>query len=343
MSVNDIKECNIDKKQFAPSLTYQWTSIVLQSLRNAISNLGFHEIVPAPFSSRYEPGAKHSVVVLGHKSLPTIKNDVTKPAHKRVEVVGEQSYYVSVSHVVEKQMAVEHLGKVYCLAPCLRLVMEGEEKSGKHLYTFYQFEIEWKTQSMEDVFSTGEKFLVDFSSQLFKKIMGNAGIEKSPIVMRHLESLMQGNYPRITFSEALAMVGRKAESKGDLTPEQDTYLTEQFTTPFWIYNYPPGVRDSIYHEEPNGIFQTYDLMLPFGYGELTTGGIRPTSGEEIIVQSNILGTSYHPSYAEWKERVQIQTAGFGIGLERLLRFLAGTNSILDFIQHHDSGPNRTLL
>lgn len=323
--------------------TYKWTSLGLNSLRKSINLFGFEEIVPTPFSRRYEPGAKHSIVVLGDKTLPIIKeNKENDEPNSKVEVSGGQYYYMSVSHVVEKQMALEHLSKVYCLAPCLRLVMDGEEVSAKHLYSFFQFEIEWRTQEMEEVFDLGGQILQETGKNILEMAKNDSDLMLSPTAQRNIESLIRGPYPKITFAEALERVGRTKDSKGDLTSEEDAILSNQFDTPFWIYNYPPGVRDSIYHEGPKDVFQTYDLMLPFGYGELTTGGIRPTSGGEIINQSNQLGNSYHPEYAEWKEKSKVQTAGFGIGVERILKFVSGSESVLDFVQYHDAGPNTTI-
>ncbi len=93
-------------------------------------------------------------------------------AHRKVQVKGKEKYYLPVSHVVEKQMSLEFLEKVYCVAPCLRLVMDGEEHSGKHLYNFFQFEIEWRTSSMSDVFKQGEKILTSMAKEILEDSTG---------------------------------------------------------------------------------------------------------------------------------------------------------------------------
>ncbi|MDX7999995.1 hypothetical protein FE394_12460 [Xenorhabdus sp. Reich] len=323
---------------FKPTLTYLetyiWSGNVLSGLRKAATENNFIEILPAIASSSYEPGARHSFAILGDKDLPEMIADELG----NVQVKGKEKYYLPVSHVVEKQMSLEFLDRVYCLAPCLRLVMDGEESSGKHLYNFFQFEIEWRTSSMVDVFQQGEKIL----KSLAQTILDNPTIELSEIGLRNVKALAKSNYPTITFSEGHRLIGNSPDLKRDFTPEEDEKLTKLFDIPFWIYDYPEGVRDSIYHQNENGSYDTYDLMLPFGYGELTTGGIRPKTAKEIIEQSKKLGKSYSMTYAEWKDKSQIQTAGFGIGLERIIRYMSGCNSILDIVQYHDLGPNRTI-
>lgn len=319
--------------------TYQWTDLVVNALRQSVRTLGFQEIVPALLSSSFEPGAKHSIAVLGEKRLPEI---FLSNSQSSVCISGQQHYYLPVSHVVEKQMSLEFMEKIYCLAPCLRLVMDDEDTSKKHLYNFFQFEIEWRTESMQDVFQTGEKILSSAAQNILGNLHNHESLNFLGHGKKHLESLMKKNYPVITFKEALKLIGKNSDHHGDLTADDDYALSQKFDSPFWIYEYPEGVRDSIYHQNATGTYDTYDLMLPFGYGELTTGGIRPKTGEEIIAQSKRLGKNYSADYANWKSKAQIQTAGFGIGLERLLRFISGANSILDFVQYHDKGPNNAI-
>ncbi|MNC05290.1 Asparagine--tRNA ligase [compost metagenome] len=310
-----------------------------------MENIGFNEIVPAILSSELEPGAFHSYAVIGDRSRPDVKKNISSNIEHQVTVTGKEAYHLPVSHNFEKQQATEYLDKVYCLTPCVRLLQEGEAQSRKHLNTFFQVEVEWRTESMEEVFDTAEKILTGIATRLIKKV------EQSPALSineaeKHLKAMISGNYPRITFAEALKMVNADPDRETDLSFEEDQMLSQKFDRPFWIYNYPKSVRDAVYHENAEGKYDTYDLMLPFGYGEISTGGIRPKTGEAILSQSvRNLGepeeTLTH-GHAEWKRTHQIQTAGFGIGLERLLRFISGSRTILDFVQPHDHGPNRKI-
>jgi asparaginyl-tRNA synthetase len=315
--------------------TYDWTSLVLRNLRQSIEALEFKELVPALCARRHEPGARHSIAVLGDSAVPSIAD-----RSDRVAVEGWKHYYLPVSFVVEKQMALEFLDKVYCLAPCLRLVMDGEAHSGKHLYNFFQFEIEWRTESIDEVFTVGETLLRNVATRSLAELGSSpSGLPIGAEGRRNLEALTRHDYPRVTFLKALEMLGKDTANPKDLTPEDDARLSQMFDRPFWIFDYPEGIRDSIYHRNDRGFYDTYDLMLPFGYGELTTGGIRCKSGAEIVRQSKALGKAYSAQYSDWKDKAAIQTAGFGIGLERLLRYGAGAETILDFIQYHDDGPN----
>src|SRR4051812_41970515 len=55
-----------------PTDVYDWTGDVLAALRRALDDHGFTEILPAILSERFEPGARHTVAVLGDRALPTV-------------------------------------------------------------------------------------------------------------------------------------------------------------------------------------------------------------------------------------------------------------------------------
>lgn len=320
--------------------TYQWTALVLKAIRHTLDKMLFHEILPATLSQDMEAGAFHAVVVLGNKGRPKIMQS----QEDNVMVSGKEAYYLAVSQTYEKQQAVEYLDKVYCLAPCTRLLKAGEETSGKHLSTFFQLEIEWATESMEEVITKAEEILIEMVHFILAK-MESFQLELSGIAKRNLQSIQQGQFSKITFDEAIALANATEGQPRDFTVEENTILSEKFDRPFWIYRYPEGVRDSIFHKNEDNTYSTFDLMLPFGYGELITGGVREKNTESILQQAARLDTSTQINskwYAHWKNNRKIQTAGFGLGLERWMKFVSGSQTILDFIQPHDFGPNEKM-
>lgn len=217
--------------------------------------------------------------------------------------------------------------------------MDGEELSGKHLYTFFQVVVEWRAADADEVFALTESILGGFARCL-EPILP----ETTDVAVKRLAGLQSGPYPRISFADALALAGRQPQEpqNTDLTRDEERILTENFTSPFWIHRYPLGVRDSLYHRGEDGLQETYDLMLPAGHGELATGGLRPRDETEIIEQSRWLGGEPNRVYTDWKRHSGIQTAGFGLGLERLVRHCADATGVLDLLAAHDSGPNRRI-
>jgi asparaginyl-tRNA synthetase len=321
---------------------YAWTGDALAALRSSLEQLGFIEILPAILSERHEPGARHSIAVLGDRSLPDVTSTHDESGRRHVVVSGAECYYLPVSHCVEKQLALEHAARVYCMAPCIRLLMDGEDRTGRHLYTFFQTEIEWHTESVAEVYETVECILARFADELLNRLEQSSRL--SSLVERRIRVLGETPYLRLPFAEArsrVALVGGEMNphASGDLTHAEERALSEPASAPFWITDYPDGVRDSLYRRNPNGTFATYDLVLPFGQGELATGGLRPDSGVDILQQAAKFTSVPHDYYAKWKHRTRLQTGGIGIGVERLIRYCAGMQSVLDLRFAHDQGPN----
>jgi asparaginyl-tRNA synthetase len=325
---------------------YFWTTQTLSSLRAALAKHQFDEILPVILSERYEPGARHSIAVLGDRARPEISvRSGANGTGEFVSVTGSRYFYLPVSHCVEKQLALEYMSRVYCIAPCLRLLMTGEDQSGRHLYTFFQAEIEWCTDSEEEVYQTIESLLYAFANDL-RHALQRAG-NLSSDARKRLDMLSATPYERLAFSQARERVKSvggtvNPHAAGDLTYDEEQALSRAAPAPFWLTDYPEGVRDSLYRRKSNGLFATYDLILPMGFGEVATGGLRPDSADAILNQARKLGEEPHTHYAEWKRRTRIQTGGLGFGVERLIRYCAGAENVLDLLVAHDQGPNASI-
>ena len=102
---------------FLPTEVYAWTGLTLRALRAALAEHGFLEILPAILSQQYEPGARHSVAVLGRRARPEVHQlHGGQDEVETTSVTGAWAYYLPVSHAVEKQLAVEH--RTAGLLPC---------------------------------------------------------------------------------------------------------------------------------------------------------------------------------------------------------------------------------
>lgn len=243
-----------------------------------------------------------------------------------------------VSHGVEKQFAIEHVERVYCLAPCIRLLQPAEHLSGQHLCSFFQVEVEIRTDDLELVFSEAESLLQLFATN-FVSLQSGHPFSLDIDTVGRIGLLQQSPFPRISFSDAESILNVKKPPKTDLSNEDQRQLAGKFGTPVWITDYPEGVRDTLYRQNEKGKYDTFDLILPLEFGELSSGGIRPESKSEILRQSDSLGRDYHPAYAGWKERTRMQSGGFGFGFERLVQYCSGCRKILELRLPHDGGPN----
>jgi asparaginyl-tRNA synthetase len=140
--------------------------------------------------------------------------------------------------------------------------------------------------------------------------------------------------PRITHAEAVEILqpeGIGVDPAKELPWEAEHHLSTLFETPFWVTDYPASARGFYYLRDADhpALVRSMDLLLPEGYGELSSGGEREYT--VIGVTKRMRETGEDPLKYRWYldmlEEGIPPSAGFGIGLERFTRYLCGTPHI----------------
>ena len=112
----------------------------------------------------------------------------------------------------------------------------------------------------------------------------------------------------------------------------DDNLSKIEKEPFWIVDIKRYFYDKEDDNNP-GHFLNYDLILPEGYGEVLSGGEREYRYQKILERMKELENmgkdlSMYKNYLEVARMGLLKpSAGGGIGVERMLRFLCGKKDI----------------
>merc|ERR1711916_291998 len=102
-------------------------------------------------------------------------------------------------------------------------------------------------------------------------------------------------------------------------------ISEQSSTPVFLTNF----KREFYDRETPGVrgqYNNFDIIYPEGYGEGLSGAEREFEYEQIIYRMKELDMDLEPyaNYLEAAKRGMIpSTAGAGIGIERLIKFICG--------------------
>lgn len=197
----------------------------------------------------------------------------------------------------------------------------GEDVDKRHLKQFFHSEAEIPG-TLTDVMSLVDEYI----KYLLQKIQIIIGEQK------HLTQVIKHDIPRITFDEAEKILGKenieRHETWRNLSSNNEKKLIEHFGGPVWVMYYD---EDAVpfYQRSINGKAQNADLLM--GIGETVGCGERWANGAELdkaLKHHKIKKTDYE-WYIKVKSSQPIQTAGFGMGIERFLLFVLGKNDIRD--------------
>ncbi len=223
-----------------------------------------------------------------------------------VEVYGSR-LRLTHSMILHKQMAIAMgIDRLFILSPNVRL--EGRSADdGRHAYEFTQLDFEIAYASMDDVMSLIEGLI----SGLFKEAR-SWGLEREVPKVRT-------PFKRFTLEEIKEEFGDEEEA------------SKTMKEPFWVLDIKREFYDREDPERP-GHFRNYDLYLPEGYGEVSSGGEREWEYEVIVrkmMEAGISLDAFRPYLEVAKAGLLRPSVGAGIGVERLVRYMVGAKHIAE--------------
>ena len=247
-------------------------------------------------------------VMLSSITDPLWPDPVAEEALKppEVEVYGSR-LRLTHSMILHKQMAIAMgIDRLFILSPNIRL--EGRSADdGRHTYEFTQLDFEVAYASMDDVMGLIEGLI----SGLFREAR-DWGLEREV-------PKVKPPFKRSTLEEIEEKFGDEDEA------------SKVMEEPFWVTDIEREFYDREDPERP-GHFRNYDLYLPEGYGEVSSGGEREWEYEVIVRKMKKAGISldaFRPYLEVARAGLLRPSAGAGIGVERLVRYMVGAKHIAE--------------
>jgi asparaginyl-tRNA synthetase len=241
-----------------------------------------------------------------------------------VEYFGRRAY-LSQSAQFYEEAALAALKKVWIFQPAFRAE---KSKTNKHLTEFWMIEAEQAFADQSDNLALLEGLL----AAMVKRV-----VERRQDDLRTLgRTLKELSVPlkRITYDEAREY----AEKKGygfpwgdDIGAEAERVISLSHDAPFFVTDYPLSAR-AFYHmtyQDRPKVTISADLMAPEGMGELATSGQRIHEQAQLMerIKSQELPVEAFSWYLELRKYGMPPHSGFGIGVERTTRWIAGLKHV----------------
>lgn len=285
---------------------------ILSALRDFLRSEGFIEILAPIIGPVTDPGIRGAQQVT-------------------INYYGAR-FKIMSSMILYKQMAAASLKKVFALSPNIRIEPLETIATGRHLAEFRQLDVENAHANYYDVMSVAERLL----AYTCKRILKNRRNELQ-FLERKLE-IPKVPFKKLTYQEAVEMLkaeGFKIKYGEEIPWDAERFLSSMFEQPFFIIDYPLSARGFYDREDPErpGILRDFDMYYPEGYGEAISGGEREHTFKAVVERMRLIGENPadYGWYLEMLKDGIPPSAGFGIGVERLTRWICGLKHVWDAV------------
>jgi asparaginyl-tRNA synthetase len=279
---------------------------ILYSIRNYMKERGYHEVQPPMFVGG---------MVEGGSTL------------FEVPYFGEKAYLTQSSQFYLEAFMFS-LENVYTISPSFRAE---KSRTRRHLteYSHYEAEAAWvsNTQMMD----IEEDMIVYIAQHLL-----DSNREELEIVKRDVNKIRVIEKPFYRYRyEKVIEIGRQKglqlDDVADLGEREERTITEDFDKPIFVYNFPTQLKP-FYHrpdpQDPSHVLN-HDVLAPEGYGEIIGGGERIWNRDELIarMRDENLEPEDYKWYVDLRSYGSVPHSGFGLGVDRVLTWLAGLDHI----------------
>jgi asparaginyl-tRNA synthetase len=212
--------------------------------------------------------------------------------------------------------------RVYALTPSFRAE---KSRTPKHLTEYLHLEVELAWCDLEGLLDFEERMVVYVAHALAERRPSElAALGRPPAEL----AVLEGPFPRLKYAEVierLAARGLPIRWGSDLGTAEERALTLEEKTPIFVTHFPRELKAFYMLRSPDDprTVEAADLLAPEGYGELVGGSCRETDLGRLTERLEETGADRreYEWYLDLRRHGSVPHAGFGLGVERLLRWI----------------------
>ncbi len=253
--------------------------------------------------------------------LPVILSPVTDPLHHET-YAGTVDYYgrpytLTKSMILHKQIALRTVPRIFAFSPNVRMEPEARAPLRRYLAEFVQLDLEVRDASRDEIMAIGEGLFV----AVVRAVLVTCADELT--TLGRVLTVPEIPFARIPYQNATEQYGE----------HYDDQLSSSLFAPAWLIDFPRAVREFYDREDPTrpGVLLDMDLIYPEGYGEALSGGEREHTLPRILrrLKQDGIPPERFSAYLRFVKEGLPASAGFGIGIERLTRYICGLDHIME--------------
>jgi asparaginyl-tRNA synthetase len=246
-----------------------------------------------------------------------------------LDYFGRPGYLSQTAQLYLEALLVPH-ERVYALTTSFRAE---KSRTPRHLTEYLHLEVELAWCDLDGLLAFVERMVVHVLHELAER--SRPELEQ---LGRRPEELaaVRAPFPRLRYAEAidrLASHGFDVRWGSDLGTAEERALTVASAQPLFVTQFPTDLKAFYMLRTPGDprTVEAADLLGPEGYGEIVGASCRETDVASLLERLRAKGAD--PAAYEWyldlRRHGSVPHAGFGLGVERLLRFVARREHIRD--------------
>jgi asparaginyl-tRNA synthetase len=240
--------------------------------------------------------------------------------------------YLTQSGQLYNEAAAMAVGKTYCFGPTFRAE---KSKTRRHLTEFWMVEPEVAFAQLEDTMVLAEELVAFVVERVLER--RRPELEALERKVASLEKIKLP-FPRLSYDAAVKMLQQKGSEiqwGGDFGGTDETIISENFDRPVLVHRYPSQVKAFYMAPDPQRpeVALCVDMLAPEGYGEIIGGGERLADYDLLLrrIEEANLPRQAFEWYLDLRRYGSVPHSGFGMGIERVVAWIAGLEHLREAI------------
>jgi asparaginyl-tRNA synthetase len=240
--------------------------------------------------------------------------------------------FLTQSGQLYAEAAAMAMGRIYCFGPTFRAE---KSKTRKHLTEFWMVEPEVAFLELDGLMELAEQFISHLVSRCLDRRKEELKVLERDTAK--LEKILPP-FPRVHYNEAV----KKVNSEGvampwgdDFGAPQEEAIAKGHDRPVMVHRYPAEIKAFYMQPDPADPKHALcvDVIAPDGYGEIIGGSQR--IHDYALLEKRIIEHKLPREAFEWyldlRKYGSVPHSGFGLGVERTVAWIAGTEHIRECI------------
>ena len=231
-------------------------------------------------------------------------------------------------------------GPVFDFGPVFRAE---KSKTRRHLTEFWMMDAEYPFVTHDESLDLQEAYVKALIQGVLDRAPHALGTLERDVEL--LKKYVSEPFKRISYDEAIDLLQaheadedtdyEHLEHGDDFGSPHETWISNHFGVPTFVMNYPSDIKAFYMKPVPGNESRVLcaDLLAPEGYGEIIGGSEREVDYDKLYakIKENGLNPDDYAFYLDLRKYGSVPHAGFGLGLERMVTFVAGTKHIREAI------------